>query len=124
MPVQVITRTNANPLRRSSLQHAFDGAVPQATQVGSGDNEFANDGVCMVLLDNSGASSRVVTFTGAASAAATAVASESVTLPANEAALIGPFPVYEFGELVTVVSAHAEVLALVIDKRGGQVITA
>jgi hypothetical protein len=55
-------------------------------------NYFANDGKVMIVAQNSGASSYTLTFTTQKTIDGLAIPDLTITIPAGEFALVGPFP--------------------------------
>lgn len=86
------------------------GAVLPAATTGDATNNHsvANDGRVTLLVKNTGASSRNITFLTRVSVDGLAAPSRVEAVPAGETQLFGPFPVNDYGSTLQVDVAHAE----------------
>lgn len=89
------------------------GRVPEAGDAGNG-NSFTNGGVEVLVVDNTGASARTVTFKDKDGNALTAV-----DVAASKLQVIGPFDVSTFGSVVKFTPSHAELECVVVNLTGG-----
>ena len=69
---------------------------------------MANDGRVTLIVKNTGASSRDITFLTTVSVDGLTAPSRIESVPAGETQLFGPFPVNDYGSTLKVDVAHAE----------------
>lgn len=71
-------------------------------------NSVANDGRVILLVANTGASSRNITFTTVRSVDGLTAPTRVESIPAGETQVIGPFPATDYGTTLAFDAAHAE----------------
>lgn len=93
-------------------QSSRAGTVLPAATAGDATNNHsvANDGRVILMVENSGASSRDITFYTTVSVDGLTAPTRVESIPAGETQLFGPFPVNDYGSSLAVDVAHAELL--------------
>lgn len=91
-------------------QSTRSGTVLPAATTGDATNNHsvANDGRVILMVKNTGASSRNVTFYTTVSVDGLTAPTRIESVPAGETQLFGPFPVNDYGSSLSVDVAHAE----------------
>ncbi|MEU2484089.1 hypothetical protein ABZ593_05675 [Streptomyces sp. NPDC012617] len=91
-------------------QSSRAGTVLPAATTGDAVNNHsvANDGRVILIVKNTGASSRDITFLTTVSVDGLTAPSRIESVPAGETQLFGPFPVNDYGSTLKVDVAHAE----------------
>lgn len=91
-------------------------ALPTETTGNATDNHyFNNTGRTKLLARNSGASGRLVTIHISRTVAGQSVTPITKTVAAGATEVFGPYPVSDFGSVVNVDVAHAELMLRTID---------
>lgn len=93
-------------------QSSRAGTVLPAATTGDATNNHsvANDGRVILLVENTGASSRNITFYTTVSVDGLTAPTRVEAVPAGETQLFGPFPVNDYGSTLNVDVAHAELV--------------
>lgn len=71
-------------------------------------NSVANDGRTILIVANTGASSRDITFATVRSIDGLTAPIRTESIPAGETQLFGPFPAADYGSTLAINAAHAE----------------
>lgn len=102
--------------------HAISAGVPDVSDATDG-NSFVNTGVEVVVVDNTGGSSRTIDFNDENGAAFSPAL--QVTVLANRMAVIGPFDADIYGDSVTFLTSSTDLHARVFSiARTKNIITA
>jgi hypothetical protein len=104
-------RTNVPVTSTSRTKFLLGASGTEVSGDSANNHDFANDGKTLLLLRNSGVTTRVCTVITQPTVDGEAVADKSVSLLNGEHAVVGPFPpnVYDSAGRVQVDVPHAEV---------------
>lgn len=89
-----------------------------ANSEGATANTIPNDGQTFVVFQNTAGASRTVTATGSAPCRFGTIHPISLTIPAGERRIMGPFPIARFGRVIALSFDDMTQLALYVFRAG------